>query len=78
MPRKPRFYLPLFPAHIIQRGNDRQAVFFTDDDYTAYLIWLNEGAQKYSWIGVDLPRAYRYTGTCGLRIGHSNSFAWPV
>jgi len=41
MPRKLRFYLPFFPAHIIQRGNNRQAVFFTDDDYTDYLNWLD-------------------------------------
>jgi putative transposase len=47
MPRKPRFYLPGIPAHVIQRGNCRQAVFFCDDDYQAYLTWLNEGAQKH-------------------------------
>ncbi len=44
MPRKPRFYLPDVPAHVIQRGNNRQAVFFYDDDYSAYLAWLREGA----------------------------------
>ena len=37
MPRKPRFYLPGVPAHIVQRGNNRQAVFFSDEDYQAYL-----------------------------------------
>ena len=47
MPRKPRFYLPGVPAHIVQRGNSRQAVFFCDDDYQAYLTWLSEGASKY-------------------------------
>ena len=46
MPRKPRFYLPDVPAHIVQRGNCRQAVFFSADDYRAYLDWLNEGALK--------------------------------
>ena len=45
MPRKPRFYLPGVPAHIIQRGNNRQAVFFADEDYRVYLGWLKEGAQ---------------------------------
>lgn len=30
MPRKPRFYLPDIPAHIVQRGNCRQATFFAD------------------------------------------------
>ena len=46
MPRKPRFYLPGIPAHVIQRGNSRQAVFFSDEDYAAYLDWLKEGAEK--------------------------------
>jgi hypothetical protein len=36
MPGKPRFDLPGVPAHVIQRGNNRQAVFFSEDDYGAY------------------------------------------
>ncbi|MDH5634110.1 MAG: transposase [Gammaproteobacteria bacterium] len=47
MPRKPRFYLPGVPAHVIQRGNCRQAVFFEDDDYHAYLHWLSEAIHKH-------------------------------
>lgn len=47
MPRKPRFYLPGEPAHIVQRGNCRQPVFFEHDDYHAYLTWLSEGATRY-------------------------------
>jgi len=47
MPRKPRFYLPGLPAHVVQRGNNRQAVLFEDGDYTAYLRWLGEGAERY-------------------------------
>ncbi|MDH5651091.1 MAG: transposase [Gammaproteobacteria bacterium] len=47
MPRKGRFYLPGVPAHVVQRGNCRQAVFFCDDDYAAYLGWLEEGAIRY-------------------------------
>jgi len=47
MPRKPRFYLPGVPAHIVQRGNNRQAVFFADGDYRAYLGWLHEGAIRH-------------------------------
>ena len=45
MPRKARFYLPGVPAHVIQRGNNRQAVFFADEDYQAYLNWLQAGSQ---------------------------------
>ena len=47
MPRKPRFYLPGVPAHIVQRGNCRQAVFYDKNDYRAYLRWLAEGAEKH-------------------------------
>ena len=47
MPRKPRFFLPDVPAHIVQRGHNRGAVFFEDDDYLAYLDWLGEAALKY-------------------------------
>jgi putative transposase len=46
MPRKPRFYLSGVPAHIVQRGNCRQATFFDDADYTRYLGWLREGAMR--------------------------------
>jgi len=47
MPRKPRFYLPGVPVHVVQRGNDRQAVFFADEDYAVYLSWLREGAEQH-------------------------------
>ncbi|MDP2883362.1 MAG: transposase [Azonexus sp.] len=32
--------------HIIQRGNNRQACFFADEDYRFYLEWLAEYAAK--------------------------------
>jgi putative transposase len=35
------------PAHVIQRGNNRQAVFFSSEDYRAYLGWLTEGAMQH-------------------------------
>jgi len=47
MPRKPRFFLPGIPVHVVQRGNNRQAVFFADDDCRAYLGWLEEACQRY-------------------------------
>ena len=49
MPRKPRFYLPGVPVHIVQRGHNREAVFFDDADYRAYLQWLKEGADRYGF-----------------------------
>lgn len=46
MPRRPRLALPNVPLHIIQRGNNRQACFFADEDYRFYLDWLREYAVK--------------------------------
>ncbi len=50
MPRKPRFYLPGVPAHVLQRGNNRQAVFFCEDDYRAYLNWLKQGVVQHGCV----------------------------
>lgn len=36
MPRLPRFVLPGHPHHVTQRGNNRQQVFFDEQDYEAY------------------------------------------
>lgn len=47
MPRKPRFFVPGVPVHIVQRGHSREAVFFEDNDYLAYLRWMKEGALRY-------------------------------
>ncbi|TSE28020.1 Transposase IS200 like protein [Tepidimonas thermarum] len=46
MPRRPRIHLPGVPQHVIQRGVDRQPVFFSDDDCRFYLDWLGEYASK--------------------------------
>ena len=46
MPRRPRLALPGVPLHLIQRGNNRQACFFAEDDYRFYLEWLAEYAGK--------------------------------
>ena len=40
MPRRPRLNLAGLPQHIIQRGNNRSACFFADEDYRYYLHWL--------------------------------------
>lgn len=47
MPRKPRFKLAGMPVHVVQRGNNRQEVFYDEQDHRAYLRWLKEGAQRY-------------------------------
>jgi len=47
MPRKPRFFLPNIPVHAVQRGNNRQAIFFDESDYRLYLKWVKAAAEKY-------------------------------
>ena len=46
MPRRARLVLPNVPMHLIQRGNNRQACFFADEDFLFYLEWLREYAGK--------------------------------
>lgn len=41
MARLPRVQLPDIPQHIIQRGNNRQICFGSNEDFSAYLNWLN-------------------------------------
>ncbi len=46
MPRRARVFLPEIPLHIIQRGNNRQACFYAEEDYGFYLDCLQEYAIK--------------------------------
>lgn len=47
MPRRARIKFAGIPQHIIQRGNNRAACFFADEDYRYYLQSLSEGAHRY-------------------------------
>lgn len=47
MPRQPRPDLAGIPQHVVQRGNDRQACFFEEVDYRAYLTGLREASLRY-------------------------------
>jgi putative transposase len=47
MARLPRLTVPGYPHHVIQRGNNRQAIFASAGDYTMLLGLLAENAQKY-------------------------------
>jgi putative transposase len=42
MARLPRIVIPGIPHHVTQRGNRRQRVFFSEDDYRLYLNLLAE------------------------------------
>ncbi len=48
MPRRARIKCSGIPHHLIQRGNNRLACFFSDADYRFYLESLSEGARRYS------------------------------
>ncbi len=46
MPRRARLVFPGVPLHVIHRGNNRQAIFFTPDDHRQYLDWLGQHARE--------------------------------
>lgn len=46
MARPPRITIPAYPHHIIQRGNNRAATFFADDDYRYFLECLRQAKVK--------------------------------
>jgi putative transposase len=46
MPRRARLVLPDIPLHLIQRGNNRQTCFHTEDDFQFYLHWLHQHASN--------------------------------
>ena len=48
MPRKPRFNLPGVPQHVIQRGNNCEPCFYSENDYQRYLNDLKEASSKYN------------------------------
>ena len=47
MPRRARFCPGGYPVHLIQRGNNRQAIFTCDADLAAYANWLVKGAEQF-------------------------------
>jgi len=51
MPRVARIVVPGVPHHVTQRGNNRQEVFFVDDDRRFYLELLARQAQRF---GLDV------------------------
>ena len=51
MPRTARIVVPGVPHHITQRGNNRQDVFFVDDDRRVYLALLKQQSYRF---GLDV------------------------
>ncbi len=50
MARRPRYVMPGQPLHLIQRGNNRQAIFFSDTDYSFYHEVLEDAALRYGCV----------------------------
>ena len=48
MPRLARTVAVGFAHHITQQGNNKQDVFFVDDDRMVYLDYLQQNAAKYA------------------------------
>ena len=47
MPRIARIVAPEYPHHVVQRGNRRLDVFFSDEDHLAYINFLRNACLKY-------------------------------
>lgn len=47
MARLGRYFVPDQPLHVIQRGNNRGAVFLDDNDFTHYRDWLTAAADEH-------------------------------
>jgi putative transposase len=47
MPRRARLAIAGIPWHIIQRGNNRSACFYSDEDYFLYLDYLKQQADRF-------------------------------
>lgn len=48
MPRRKRMYLSGVPFHIVQRGNNREACFYSPEDYQYYLYLLKIALKRYA------------------------------
>lgn len=47
MARLPRLVVPNQPHHIIQQGNDLQAIFRDTADYIAFINWLRDASRQF-------------------------------
>lgn len=47
MPRHARIVIPNVPVHLIQRGHNRNACFFSQSDFEYYLHWLTYFAREF-------------------------------
>ena len=50
MPRVARIILPGYPHHVVQRGNNKQYVFFSDEDRERYIDLLRKYSSQFNCI----------------------------
>ncbi len=46
MARLAQYFVKGQPLHVVQRGNNREAIFAAEDDYRLYLECLQEAAER--------------------------------
>src|SRR5688500_861666 len=69
MPRRGRIVAAGYPHHIVQRGHNRQTVFFTEEDRLSYLATLCEFREK---LGVQIHAYWRKTNHVHLIVDPGN------
>jgi putative transposase len=74
MARRPRINVAGVPQHVVQRGNNRQATFFAEEDYRFYLDSLREAAAKH---GCQVHSYVLMTNHVHLLITPTNADALP-
>jgi len=47
MARRPRLFVADIPYHVVQRGNNKNSIFFSDKDYVYFLEVLQEAKIKH-------------------------------
>ena len=50
MPRMPKVVVPGLSLHVIQRGNNRQTIFFTDQDYYRFHTDLHAASERFDCV----------------------------
>ncbi len=58
MSRIARVVIPQAPHHVTQRGNGRERIFFSPEDYAIYRDWLGESCRKFGvevWAFCQMP-----------------------
>ena len=77
MPRVARIVLPDQPHHVTQRGNNRQDVFFVDDDRRVYLDLLQTHCRRYGFTVLGYCLMSNHVHIVGIPI-HEDSLARAI